>query len=157
MSSSIETIVDGFPFPTINPIIRKPNYESIADIHLKLNTNSASVHSSLGCGTLSLLFFTVLRTVYATLSTISIVLPVSPRPKPRIPTGASSAIIADLLYHHTESTKIFTEYKKHGERPSSASVGVYRRTVCLITMPKIHRLWEDDYSSIIGTSLLDIC
>ena len=56
MPSSIEKIVDGFPFPTINPIIGTPDYYSIADIHLKLNSDSASVKSNLGCGTLGLLF-----------------------------------------------------------------------------------------------------
>ena len=30
-------IVDGFLFPTIDPIIGTPDYESIVDIHLKLN------------------------------------------------------------------------------------------------------------------------
>ena len=45
-----QKIVDGFPFPTIDPIIGTPDYESIADIHLKLNSNAASVQSNLGCG-----------------------------------------------------------------------------------------------------------
>ena len=57
MPSSIEKIVDRFPFLTINPIIGTPDYESIADIHLKLNLNAVSVQSNLGCGTLGLLFF----------------------------------------------------------------------------------------------------
>ena len=43
MPSSIEKIVDGFPFPTIDPMIGTPDYESIADIHLNLNSNAASV------------------------------------------------------------------------------------------------------------------
>ena len=111
MPSSIEKIVDGLPFPTIDPIIGTPDYEGIADIHLKLDLNAASVQSNLGCGTLSLLFLTVLPAVYATLSTTSFVPPVNPGPEPIIPTGATGAVIADLRYCHTESTKIFTEYK----------------------------------------------
>ena len=78
MPSSIEKIVDGFPFPTIDPIIGTPDYKSIADIHLKLNLNAVSVQSNLGCGTLSLLFLTVLTAVYATLSTTKFVPPVNP-------------------------------------------------------------------------------
>ena len=42
MPSSIKNIVDKFPLPTINSIVGTPDYESIADIHLKLNSNSAS-------------------------------------------------------------------------------------------------------------------
>ena len=47
MPSLIEKIVDGFPFPTINLIIGTPDYESIVDIHLKLNSNAVSVQSNL--------------------------------------------------------------------------------------------------------------
>ena len=111
MPSSIERIVDRFPFPTINPIIGTPYYESITDIHLKLNSNVASVQSNLGCGTLSLLFLTVLPIVYSTLSTIAFVPPVNPVPEPSIPTGTTGAVISDLRYRHIEATKIFTKYE----------------------------------------------
>ena len=111
MPSPIEKIVDGFPFPTIDPVFGTPDYEIIADIHLKLNSNAASVHSNLGCGTLGFLFLTVFPAVYATLSTTAFVPPVNPGPEPSIPTGATGAVIADLRYRHTESTNIFTEYK----------------------------------------------
>ena len=110
MPSSIKKIVDGFPFPTIDPIIGTPDYESIADIHLKLNSNAALVQSKLGCGTLGLLFLTFLPALYATLSTTTFVPPVNPGPKPSIPTGSNGAV-TDLRYHHTEATKIFTEYE----------------------------------------------
>ena len=67
--------------------------------------------SNLGCGTLGLLFLTVSTAVYATLSTTEFVPPVNPGPKPIIPTGSTVSAIADLRYHYTESTKIFTEYE----------------------------------------------
>ena len=111
MPSSIKKIVYGFLFPTIDPIIGTPDYESIADMHLKLNSNAVSVQSNLGCGTLRLLFLTVSPAVYVTLSTTTFVRPVNPGPKPSIPTGSTGAVIADLRYHHTKSAKIFTKYK----------------------------------------------
>ena len=111
MPSPIENIVDGFLFPTIDPISGTPGYEIIADIHLKLNLNAASVQSNIGCGTLGLLFLTVSPAVYATLSTIVFVLPVNTGPEPNIPTGATRAAISDLRYHHAEATKIFTDYE----------------------------------------------
>ena len=52
MTTVIDKIVGGFPFPTISPIIRDPNYKTIDEIYLKLNSNAASVQSKLGCGTL---------------------------------------------------------------------------------------------------------
>ena len=63
MPSLIEKIVDGFPFPTIKAITGTPDYESIEDMHLKLNSNAASVQSNIGCGMLGLLFLTVLPAV----------------------------------------------------------------------------------------------
>ena len=111
MPSSIEKIVDGFSFPTIDPIIGTPDYESIEDIHLKLNSDSAAMHSNIGCGTLGPSFLTVSPAVQATLSTTAFVLTVNPVPKPSIPTRMTSIIIADLRYRHTESTKIFTKYE----------------------------------------------
>ena len=111
MPSSIEKIVDGFPFPAIDPIIGTPDYESIAYMHLKLNSNAASVQYNLGCGTLGLLFLTVSPAIYATLSTTVFVPPVNSGPEPSIPTGSTGAVIADLRYCHTKSTKIFTEYE----------------------------------------------
>ena len=111
MSSSIENIVDVFPFPTINPIVGTPNYEIIADIHLKLNSNAASVQSNLGFCTLGFLFLTVSPAVYATLSTILFVPPVNPGPKQNIFTGATSSAITNLRYHDVESTNIFTKYE----------------------------------------------
>ena len=111
MPSSTENIVNGFPFPTIDPIVGTPDYESITNIHLKLNSNAASVQSNLGCSTLGLLFLTVSTAVYATLFTIVLDLPVKPGPKLNIPTGATGAAIADLRYDHVEATKIFTDYK----------------------------------------------
>ena len=85
---SIKHIVDGFPFPTIDPIIGIPNYETIAELHLKLNSNAASVHSNLGCGTLGIIHLTVSPAVYYTLSDTPFVVPINP---------GSEAIITDGL------------------------------------------------------------
>ena len=111
MPSSIDKIIDGSLFPTINPIIGTPDYKSIADIHLKINSNAASVQFNLRRGMLGLLFLTVSPTVYATLSTKTFVPLVNPGPKPSIPTGSTGAVISDLRHHHNEATNIFTEYE----------------------------------------------
>ena len=111
MTSSTKNIVDGFLFPTIDTIVETPDYESIADIHLELNSNVALVQSNLRCDTLVLLFLTVLPVIYATLSTIEFVPPVSPGPEPNIPADATRTAIVDLWCHHMEATKVFTEYK----------------------------------------------
>ena len=60
-------IVGGFSFPTISPIIGASNYETIAEVHLKLNSNAASILWNLVCCTLGLLQLTISPAVYATL------------------------------------------------------------------------------------------
>ena len=57
--SSIDKIIEGFPYPTLHRIVGEPNYASIADLHQKLNANAASVNSNLGCGTLGHLWLTL--------------------------------------------------------------------------------------------------
>ena len=68
MTASIDSIVEGFPFPTVLPIVGEPNYESIAALNQQLNANAASVQSHLGNGVLGLLALTVSPAVYTTLS-----------------------------------------------------------------------------------------
>ena len=125
-------------------------------MHLKLNLNVTSVQYNLRCGTLDLLFLTFSPAVYANLSTTAFVPPVNPGPEPRILTGLTGAVISDLRYRDTESTKIFTEYEAHGQSPSSASIGVNRQTVCPNSTSQIHQLREDDYLSAPRQSLLYI-
>ena len=77
MPTAINKIMDGFPFPMIPSIVGTPTYNTIAKVNLKLNSNSASVQSNLGCGTLGLLQLTVSTAVYNTLSVTPFVVPVN--------------------------------------------------------------------------------
>ena len=58
MLSNVEKIVGNFPGPTILPILGKPNHKTIAEVHFKLNANSASFQSYLLYGQLGLLYLT---------------------------------------------------------------------------------------------------
>jgi hypothetical protein len=42
MPTNAETVVGGFPHPTISPINGVPNYESILSLNLQLNANARS-------------------------------------------------------------------------------------------------------------------
>eukprot|EP00560_Eucampia_antarctica_P000322 CAMPEP_0197840456 /NCGR_PEP_ID=MMETSP1437-20131217/45621_1 /TAXON_ID=49252 ORGANISM="Eucampia antarctica, Strain CCMP1452" /NCGR_SAMPLE_ID=MMETSP1437 /ASSEMBLY_ACC=CAM_ASM_001096 /LENGTH=54 /DNA_ID=CAMNT_0043450077 /DNA_START=597 /DNA_END=761 /DNA_ORIENTATION=+ len=44
MTSALEKIVSGFPCPAIDDICGHPNYDTISNIHRKLNANATSVH-----------------------------------------------------------------------------------------------------------------
>ena len=92
----IDKIVEGFPHPTITPIIGIPTYESLAEIYIKLNSNAASVHSELGNGALGLLALTVKPAVYATLAGVRFVAPTNPGQTFVIPQGSTGPQIAAL-------------------------------------------------------------
>ena len=84
MPTTINKIMDGFPFPKIPPIVGTPTYNTIAEVNLKLNSNAASFQSNLGCGNLSLIKLTVSPVIYNTLSSIAFIVPVNPVYEPII-------------------------------------------------------------------------
>ena len=91
MPTTINKIVDGFPFPMIPPIVGTPTYNTISEVNLKLNSNAASVQSKLGCGTLGLLQLTVSLAVYNSLSSIAFIVPVNPVSVSIIPDNSTSS------------------------------------------------------------------
>jgi hypothetical protein len=110
MPTLMKSAVEGFPFPTVHPIIGEPNYESIATLHQQLNANAASVPSHLGNGALGLLYLTVSPAVYANLSAAPFVPPANPGPTPIIPEGAQGPQIANIRTEFVEATKLFRHY-----------------------------------------------
>ena len=112
MPTSIDNIVDGFPFPTIPPIVGNPTYNTIAEVNLKLNSNSASVESNLGCGTLGLLQLTVSPAVYNTLSSTTFIMPINTRSVPIISANSTGAQITEIRYAFNTAAALFNEYDR---------------------------------------------
>ena len=112
MTTTIEKIVDGFPFPTIPPIAGTPTYNTISEVNFKLNSNSASVQSNFGCVTLDLLQLTVSPFVYNTLSSIPFTVPVTPGSVTIIPANSTSAQITKLRYAFDTASALFNEYDR---------------------------------------------
>jgi hypothetical protein len=110
VTTTIDSIVTGFPFPTILPIVGEPNYDSIAALHRQLNANAASIQSHLGNGLLGLLYLTVSPAVYATLSATPFVAPINPGPTPDIPVGSTNAQISNIRFTFNADTLIFRNY-----------------------------------------------
>ena len=112
MTSSIDKIVEGFPFPTISLIIGFPNYARISEMHMKLNSNAVSFQSNLGCGTLGLMYLTVLPAIYATLSASIFVVPVNSGSEPVIPEHSKGPQIDNTRYVYHTDTTLFNEYDR---------------------------------------------
>ena len=101
-SISTDKIIETIPHPTFTPIIGQPTYESIAELHLKLNSNAASAHSNRSNGQLVLLFLTIKPEVHSTLSNVPFAPPSNPGPNATIQTGSTGLQISDIKRRHTE-------------------------------------------------------
>ena len=110
MPYTIYKVLDGFPFPAIAPIIGSPNHKNISELHMKLNSNAASVQSNLGNDALGLLYLTVSPTFYTTLLVAPLVVPVNPGSELIIPNGTTGPVIMDFCYDLQLANDIFTEY-----------------------------------------------
>ena len=110
MLSTINKILEGFPFPRIALIVGPPNFETISELHMKLNSNVASIQSNLGDSALDLLYLAVSQTIYTTLSTPPFIVSVIPGSEPIIPNGSTGSNIADLRYAFQLANYILTEY-----------------------------------------------
>ena len=110
MLSTVDKIVENSQFPTILPIVGKPNYKTISEVHFKLNANSASIQSNIGDGQLGLLFLMVSPAVYNTLSATAFVPPVNPGAAAIITTGATAAVIVNERCSFTDAATLFKQY-----------------------------------------------
>jgi len=110
MSAGIDSIVDNFLHTSIDPITGQPNYESLVEVHLKLNTNAASVHSHLGDERLGLLYLTVTPAVYNTQSNIPFMPPTNLGPIPMIPNNATAHQINEINRQFNRATALYKKY-----------------------------------------------
>jgi hypothetical protein len=110
MPTAIDKLVENFPHPNITPIDGQPNYETLAELHVQLNSNAASVHSNLGNGQLGLLPLTVSDVVYNTLSNTPFVTPINPGPNPTIPAHSTGILINEINRQHDAATHLFNQY-----------------------------------------------
>ena len=83
-------------------------YETLAEVHLKLNKNAASVHSHLGNGQLGLLFLTIAPAIYNTQSNIILVASSNPILSPVIPQGLTAVQIAYICRQYDADLALYT-------------------------------------------------
>ena len=108
----MDKIVNGFLFSSIPKIVGTPDYEKIDEVHFQLNSNAESVHSNLSNRALSILYLTVLPSIYNTLSATTFTPLSNPGATPDIPVGYTATQIAALRYAHTTAVVLFYEYDR---------------------------------------------
>ena len=110
MASTVEKIVENFPYPTLTPIAGVPDYEALAELHTQANSNSSSIQTNLGGGNHGLLAITLEPAVLNTLTAIPFVTPVNPGTTAVIPLNSTAAQITSLRKEHDDATKVFHQY-----------------------------------------------
>ena len=96
----INKITAGFPHPTVDPIIGLPSYETIKDLQVQLNANTASIFSNIGDGQHGLLLLAVLDAQYNSVSTVPFVQPMNPGPTVPYVLNATAAQIKQAVDQH---------------------------------------------------------
>jgi hypothetical protein len=103
-------ILEGFAHQTIPTVIGIPTFKSITKIKkLKLNANSASVHSNLGDGVHGLLALTVDPAVFNTLPAVQFVVPVNPGAQSIILASTTTTQISEFTHWHSKEHRIWKE------------------------------------------------
>ena len=90
-TTTVNKIVDGFPFPTITRIEGQPTHEIIDEVNCYLNDNAASVQSDLGGGRHGYLALIVLPAVLYTLFVVPFVISLNPGATAVIPLNSTAA------------------------------------------------------------------
>jgi hypothetical protein len=134
MPTNVEKVVNGFPHPTIAPIVGVPTYESINALNLQLNANAALVQFNLGDGLLGLLYLTITPAEYDALSATAFFPPENPGAAPTVPYAATSSQVATLLREHKANPHLFKEYiatdKALKQQVIAAVYAMYLKPLC---------------------------
>ena len=109
-TSDANKIRDNFPHKSIPPIVGQPTYETIKELHLKLNENAVKVHSNLGNGLLGYLGVTVTPAIFNTLSNTPFIIPPNPGIAPFFPDDATGPQIANIRQVFKEDFDAFNKY-----------------------------------------------
>ena len=109
--TSVESIRKGFPFPVIAKHPGLPTYETIADVHLKLKANAASVPSKIGGGAHGLLGLILPPATYTLITNEIFWAPVNPGSLPVVADTATQYQISKQVRQHKEELRIWQEYR----------------------------------------------
>ena len=108
--ASLGKIIEGFPHPTIKPIVGKPEYEAICNLHRKLNVNAASAQTTLGGGDNAYMDIMLEPTSYTTFTVNAFINTVDPFPIPTIPATVTTAQTGSIERQHNEQIRLFNKY-----------------------------------------------
>jgi hypothetical protein len=149
MMTSVESIREGFSFITIAKQFGLPTYETIAEVHLKLKANAASVVSKLSGGAHGLLGLVLPPATYAILTNVVFNTPVNPGTTPNIEAGGTAVQIHEIVRQHKENLRVWREY-------NATDKALQQQLINTFDEPYIQGLrdWHTSYNNVSAMQIL---
>ena len=105
--STIDKIIDNFPHPTIQKITGRPCYDTLKPMHMHINSNTASIQTTLGGGQHGYLGTTTEPGYYQTLTGAVFIPPFNPGAVAIIPQSATQQQARQLDLAHKEAVRTY--------------------------------------------------
>ena len=99
-ADTVEDIRNGFPHPSIDPIVGEPTYFEIKRVHDLLKSNASSLTSTLGGGAHGLLGLILTPAIYQQITGHQFISPADPGAIPNIPAGTNANQTRTLTREH---------------------------------------------------------
>jgi hypothetical protein len=125
--ASIESVCESFLFLTIAKQPGLLTYETIAEVHLKLKANAASIVSELGGGAHGLLDLILPTATYTTLTNVHCNAPNNPGTTPNLEAGGTTAQINEAVRQHKENLRIWREYNATGKALQQQLINTFNK------------------------------
>lgn len=110
MTNDVDSIVNSFPHPTVDPIQGLPTFATLSKLQRTLSANAAAIHSKLGTGRHGHLALTVSANTYLAETGALWRPPVNPENQPDIPRNASAEVIATIERTHKINERVWERY-----------------------------------------------
>ena len=163
---SVESIKEGFPYPTIAKMPGRPTFETIAEVHTKLKANASSIPSELGGGSHGLLGLALQPGTYTVLTGHVFQPPVNPGPIANVAGNLTGPQIANAVRTHKEQLELWRLYNSTEQALKQQLIssfddiylkGISNRHTGFATITLIRMLQHlyDTYGDITPTELED--
>ena len=129
-STTVNKIVERFPFPSFARIGRQPAHKTIDEVNCYFNVNASSVQSDLGGGAHGYLALIILSAILDTLSATLAGIPLNPGPMPEIPDSSTSAQTQSLRFDYATATKLLIKYDNTDKALKQQQVGAIDLLYC---------------------------
>ena len=110
-TTPISTILPGFPFPVLTPIVGTPTYDSIKVLRRQLTANSSSVYSTRGDGISGHLILVLSPQDYIAQANVPFLRPTHPGEDPNINGTGTEAHIRALSAAYNKNMQDFVTYE----------------------------------------------